>query len=117
MTDMSDKCPKCGAESFGGRAAGVFKCGRKLWPEDNPETIDCLRRQLSTLQAIVDKLPKTADGVPVVPGMTLWYWSKKHGPQRLEAVMRTTDGCNDFDLNIESFLHSTREAAEAAQEK
>ena len=28
--------------------------------------------EINRLRAIVDKLPKTADGVPVVPGMEVW---------------------------------------------
>ena len=33
------------------------------------EDISALKRDNERLRAIVDKLPKTADGVPVVPGM------------------------------------------------
>ena len=37
--------------------------------------------KIDRLQAIVDKLPKTADGVPITPGMTVWtkYWT---GPRK-----------------------------------
>jgi hypothetical protein len=31
--------------------------------------------QVERLRAIVDKLPKTADGVPVVPMMEVWFWN------------------------------------------
>ena len=31
-----------------------------------------LQARIDSLQAVVDKLPKTADGVPVVPGMNLY---------------------------------------------
>lgn len=34
--------------------------------------IQQLRQQLAEAKAIVDKLPKTADGVPIVPKMKLW---------------------------------------------
>jgi len=33
---------------------------------------DELARRVEDLEAIVAKLPKTADGVPIVPGMTVW---------------------------------------------
>ncbi len=34
--------------------------------------LDRQAAEITRLQAIVDKLPKTADGVPVTPGMTVW---------------------------------------------
>lgn len=33
------------------------------------------RAELAKLREIVDKLPKTADGVPIVPGMPLFFWT------------------------------------------
>ena len=42
-----------------------------------------LEDEIERLQAIVDKLPKTADGVPVVPGMAVFYSCKDFGPIRL----------------------------------
>ena len=33
---------------------------------------ECLYKKIARLEAIVDTLPKTADGVLIVPGMTLW---------------------------------------------
>jgi hypothetical protein len=29
--------------------------------------------EITRLQAIIDRLPKTADGVPIVPGDTIWF--------------------------------------------
>jgi len=61
--------------------------------------------EVHRLQAIVDKLPKTADGVPVVPG----------------DIAYTTDG-RSMRINTSASGHvisdcySTREAAEAAKE-
>ena len=61
--DMSEptQCPLCGAamrreSTFGGTM--YHQQGEKL----------CLRRQRDALQAVVDRYPKTADGVPMVPG-------------------------------------------------
>ena len=81
------------------------------------------------LRAIVDKLLKTADGVPVVPGMELWskpYFEdgEWHGPFRrfglvsdrvvwMANPMGTTYGHGGIDLHNS---YSTREAAEAAKE-
>ena len=66
------KCPECGA-------AGEIGCP----DEALGHLIDgehCLRRQLSACQeklekaqAIVDKLPRTADGVPVPPDMPVFH--------------------------------------------
>lgn len=39
-----------------------------------------MKARLDALQAVVDKLPKTADGVPVVPGMTCWRLHDYVGP-------------------------------------
>lgn len=33
-----------------------------------------LEQKVERLRGVVDKLPKTADGVPIVPGMRLWFW-------------------------------------------
>ena len=37
------------------------------------DTLPCAKKEIERLQAVVDKLPKTADGVPAVLGMTLYY--------------------------------------------
>ena len=68
-------------------------------------------------EAIVAKLPLTADGVPVVPGMTVWH--PIHGKPRAEIVESLSieisgpciwvDGVADAEC-----LYSTRAAAEAA---
>ena len=43
------------------------------------EDRECPQCELKRLRAIVDNLPKTADGVPVTPGMTLWGLGGEYG--------------------------------------
>lgn len=72
------------------------------------------------LQAIVDKLPKTADGVPVVPEMPLYM----PGSNTVGEVnpMTVNDGYSWPNANGSSpasrldDCYSTREAAEAAKD-
>ena len=75
-----------------------------------------LEGERERLQAIVDKLPKTADGVPAVPGMRVFrhVWPTTLGEQVLEV-----DGQNRVRLDGQPYMYdagdvsSTREAAEA----
>ena len=68
--------------------------------------------ELERLRAIVDKLPKTADGVPVVPGLdNVWV---KNGPNVRPSESMTTWRL----LQVRrSYCYSTREAAEAAKQE
>ena len=129
---MSDKCPKCG-------------CEIKLIPAmepDNPDVptnyvmqdvassllhevddMQYLRNQLATektenkrLREISDKLPKTADGVPIVPGDVVWTRyrtvAKKDIIEALDIAVKKPaiwmDGMADAER-----LYSTKAAAEA----
>lgn len=79
MTDMSEKekCPKCGVPV-------AFDDKGKMWllNADNKgnfagmghwaDSSECLRNQLKQAKEIIDKLPKTADGVTVTPNMELY---------------------------------------------
>ena len=80
--------------------------------------------EIEGLQAIVDKLPKTADGVPVVPGMELWHHCQYK--KEVRSVTISTDysympSDGRSQLNIQhvgpSACHSTREAAEGESQK
>ena len=86
---------------------------------------DCERCQLvakiERLQAIVDTLPKTADGVPIHPGMTL-FDKDGFSDTKVTGFQVSVSGellClyspNGFDA-ICSGYYSTREAAEKASE-
>jgi hypothetical protein len=76
----------------------------------NSATAD-LRAENERLKEVVEKLPKTADGVPVVPGMTI-YDLRPSGctPFFVSAVFEKASKHNMY-----ADCYSTREAAEAAQ--
>jgi hypothetical protein len=50
---------------------------------------EALTRRVEELEAIVAKLPKTADGVPIVPGMHVWFYSKRSCSQWVEELKVT----------------------------
>ena len=73
--------------------------------------------EIGRLRAIVDKLPKTANGVPVVPGMKLWDANVSLAPYGpIDVVMAGNDGDyyqpHEWDWDN---CYSTKEAAEAAK--
>jgi len=84
---------------------------------DFHEIIGKQRAEIERLTAIIDKLPKTADGVPIVPGMIAWC--HHCGITRAELI-------GEFGVTIEGptvwcdgmadadGLYGTREAADAA---
>ena len=58
--------------------SGQCKCGSRAINDDPDRLLcdTCLRdAEIERLRATVDRLPKTADGVPVTPGMECWYRS------------------------------------------
>jgi hypothetical protein len=76
-------------------------------------------------KAIVDKLPATADGVPVVPGMAVWtpvgmFNGPEAGPRKHYGLVILDDSelLGEVDEYVWTFYakscYSTREAAEAA---
>jgi len=78
------------------------------------------------VEAIVAKLPKTADGVPVVPGMTLWtrYFGVpiKTQPEAFIVTYISPAGGefvigNETTISIPNCCYSTREAAEAKEKR
>lgn len=76
-------------------------------------TIASLKIEVEQLRAIVDKLPKTADGVPVVPGpRTLWEWCSLRSEAREVRPVNPAYQNEGIDF---SGYYSTREAAEAAK--
>lgn len=78
--------------------------------------------EIERLRAIVDKIQKTADGVPIIQGNWVWTLFSDGcvaGPYMVLAITCRKD-C-PIDLSLGEFqtkqLFSTREAAEAAREK
>jgi hypothetical protein len=57
----------------------------------------------------VDRLPKTADGVPVAYGQYLWYWNDSDEL----CSLKHERGMSYWDIATDCY--STREAAEAAR--
>ena len=86
--------------------------------QDANQTIRELREKLAKANAIIDKLPKTADGVPIVPGMRLY--SERHqawggGIGSYVVASLQTTSTSDLDW-IDGRLYSTEAAALAAKE-
>jgi len=98
------------------------KCGGRWLPrcpgEDAGPCPWCESREL---RAIVDKLPKTADGVPMVPGMEVWcIGTMRYNNGAMEELSGRTKEHVLMGLQrgklFEGRLYSTREAAEKARE-
>ena len=81
--------------------------------------------EIERLQEIVDKLWKTADGVPLLPDMTVWTFSASRDNQVESAMVA---GFSDGEVKVvfpdgvrwyydPKDCYSTPEAAEAAREK
>jgi hypothetical protein len=112
--------------------------GDNFSADDVAEDAKTLAKELTRLQAVVERLPKTADGVPVTPGMRVWHCARhRFGPkgggenykhEGLDVRMPKPyclgehcwyDGCQSDDgggRHCEwSECYSTREALEAAE--
>ena len=115
---MDDKCPDCGTQYV------CRRCGRK------GRSAEPLRAQLqqaradnARLQAIVDRLPKTTDGVPVVAGEDA-VWVVRDDPFHpagpifaADVFVEYDDSCECDQATVDELsrhCYSTREAAEAA---
>ena len=73
----------------------------------------CDRAVLVDARYILDKLPKTADGVSVVPGMKVWF-AGSLGPRSSEIQMiRVSPAGQHCDIEL---CFSTREAAEMRED-
>ncbi len=76
----------------------------------------CLIAERDLLVAIVQKLPKTADGVPIVPGKTYYMRSGSNGVitkwsvQICGGALECWDDDNPADFRLD-WCYSTREAA------
>ena len=111
-----EKCPKCGASihyedvrhTNGGTVAVPHE------GKDVHDIVTCLERQVAQLQAIVDKVDKTADGVPVVSRMPVF--SPAWHPTGFVAVRQVRIPLHSIEDFVERPWYSTREAAEAAKE-
>jgi len=88
-----------------------------------PNEIFALLARLEAAEAIVKRLPKTADGVPITPGAQVWCCFDE-GVSEIEVVDVSKDQCqceiNEgefsgwFDVRDADKCYSTREAALAS---
>lgn len=80
-----------------------------LWDacQEQQAKIDRLREELTDAKVIIDKLPRTADGVPAYPGMELWGWN---------IYTKTIGTARCMWLSVAG-LYSSRETLEAAMRK
>lgn len=77
------------------------------------------KNEIERLRTIVDKLPKTTDGIPMVPGMNIWLKTKKT-PKKHQVRSVGAHYCDLKEKPSGCFItssYSTYEAAEAAREK
>jgi len=143
---MNETCPYCKAEEdavirgYGLRVMWTCGTSRRNTSGIVEQSTACKDRQIAALLMIVGRLPKTADGVPVVPGMRVWtapeceddgdamehdvtglinfnacHWCDGDGQ---EAFISSWDDCHqDCDRARDTHkCYSTREAAEQAKE-
>ena len=123
-----NKCPRCGVPMFSAtiRGHGSYNCQGKHVVGGAICIVKGLHRQLeqereknAELQAVVDDLQTTADGVPLYIGMQVYSPDYTGGPyaileidQRCVRITTPTRSLVDFDR-----IYSTLAAAEAAKEK
>jgi hypothetical protein len=118
--DIRDQCEQ-----------GFQRLCELLGVHSDPELLGLAAAEIQRLRDIIDKLPKTADGVPVVPGMKVYvpaavagYWGQKPG----KAVEFMVDWIHSEAMPIHlvfiqgqtyqilaSRCYSTRQAAEEAK--
>lgn len=147
---MSDKCPKCG-----GSMQETTEGGTGFWTHHRVDGERCLRRQLAQERkaneilgvvseglrkdiverdAIIAKLPKTEDGVPITPGMKVWLPDEGAGPDegfvscdyisdvrdtgqvKLRWTSSGYGGTPPCNWPLSSECYSTKAAAEAARD-
>ena len=82
---------------------------RKYWKADINHLADEAATEIERLRAEIERLPKTKDGVSVVPGMEVWHrdWEGRVQPE--------TGGWASPWPAVLACCYSTREAAEAAE--
>ena len=72
------------------------------------DAVDAVIGEIERLQIIVDKLPTTADGVPIVPGQRVYF---RCGT--CDGAVESMIPINSVSDHMSKTFYSTREAAEA----
>lgn len=94
-----------------------YVVGPGIDPGNFDTVVDRLNEQhaeIERLRAIVERLPKTADGVPVTPGMAYWFEYMDTPGEFGQLHASEIYNCNG-DVVFNTYCYSTREAAEAAR--
>ena len=93
--------------------------GRNAGRGDRQREIDDLQFELDSIQEELDelkaKLPTTADGVPVVPGMMTYCGEPGHFAHHWDLRLKTGEAFAQHCKRQDERHYSTREAAEAAR--
>ncbi len=118
---MSENCPWCGSPTHSDSPETYWACGswnhsKGPWQSDACR-IRVLESDNARLQAVVDKLPKTKDGVPVVDGGKYWFLDWENQIREREAVMtlECDQGGHDPVYAEWNEAYSALEAAEEAR--
>lgn len=83
------------------------------WSHALHEAYPAMAAELRRLRAI--KLPVTADGMPIVPGMEVWLpFTDGFDPIRCVATINAVDADTVAEVRKMRPVYSTREAAESA---
>lgn len=96
------KSPTC---ECGSRVSGL------IFHEDRYWCADCIWKKMDALQATVDKLRRTDDGVVITEGMKVYH---PNVPDRLGGIEEVVAYMNVSDV-FDTGTFSTQELAEAAQ--
>lgn len=128
LDDVDDGGPVMGQSLVIRDAAGTVRHVSRTWQTTGNhfafllQDYDNLKAENERMSTIIGKLPHTADGVPVVHGMDMFY---KDGDRAtaLPGVMYCQwekldeDGNPDYDVCNPSHFYSTRAAAKAARKE
>lgn len=71
------------------------------------------RTRLTDALDVIDALPKTADGNPIVPGMTVYSTWTGAKPEKVGKLLARLEGYTEGEI-VPKFFYSTAEAAMAA---
>ncbi len=109
------------------RLAELADCYRKGDPSEITEMVGLFEAEIKDLQAIVDKLDKTKDNVPVVPWVDRVFWTGGHPSNTGQPLIVREKGYvshggdgilfNDGTPVLVSDCYSTEAAAEAAKKE
>jgi len=142
-------CPDCGGKTIDYECASCLRLDLDYEKRQRAENVRAanelldygvrmdgiiadLRQQLAKAKAVIDRLEKTSDGVPIVPCENKTFWAVyredqdvpwKVGPCHLPSCPEEHDTGFEWiiddaeDESLVDGIYSTREAAQAAKEE